>query len=200
MSIEGTPSSSFAFQKGGGLQVSQGNPIKSKRNAAVQNLSLGQSVPRIPELVTPVTGTNETFSARSVLITDDNEVYTFNFPAIADCVDSHLIIANYSYVVDSITAKFTTASSSGTVDIKVCDNGEAISAGTSVLASAISIAGSADTNASGTLSTTQANRKIAKGQSLAIDFGGTLTSIAGLVVTVVLHRVTLPTRQGSYIE
>jgi hypothetical protein len=69
-----------------------------------------------------------------------------------------------------------------------------------VLASTVSIAGTADTNVAGSLTTTQANRKLAKGQSLAIDFGGTLTSIAGLVITVVLRRVTVPGRQGSYLE
>jgi hypothetical protein len=200
MSVNGTISSTFAFQKGGGLQVSQGNPIESRRSSAVQNLSLGQNVPRIPDIVTPVTGTNESFTARSVLTENDNEVYTFHFPAAADALDGHLMIANYSYVVDSVKAKFTTASSSGNIDIKVCDDGEAISSGTSVLASTMSIAGSADTNVSGSLTTTQANRKIAKGQSLAIDFGGITTSIAGLVVTVVLRRVNLPGRQGNYLE
>jgi len=200
MSVNGTISSTFAFQKGGGLQVSQGNPIESRRNSAVQNLSLGQNVPRVPEIVTPVTGTNESFTARSVLTENDNEVYTFYFSAAEDCADGYLMIANYSYVVDSVKAKFTTTSSSGTIDIKVCDDGEAISSGTSVLASTMSIAGSADTNVSGSLTTTQANRKIAKGQSLAIDFGGTTTSIAGLVVTVVLRRVNLPGRQGNYLE
>lgn len=200
MSIEGTQSSSFAFQKGAGLQVSLANSIKSKRNAAAQNQKLGASVPRIPEIVTPVTGSNEVFNARSVLSENDNEVYTFNFPAAADCVDSHIMVANYSYVVDSVKAKFVTASDSGTVDIKICDDAEAISAGTSVLSSTMSIAGTANNNVTGSLSATQADRKIKKGQSIAIDFGGTVTNIAGLVVTLVLRRVTVPGRQGAYLE
>jgi hypothetical protein len=200
MSIQGTVTSSFSFQKGGGLQVAQGNPIESRRNLPVQNLANGAFAPRVPELITPTTGTIETFSARSSLYENDNEVYTFFFPAIADTVDTHLMIANFSYAIDSIKAKFVTASSSGTVDVKICDNGEAISAGTSVLASTMSIAGTADTNVVGSLTTVQADRKLARGQSLAIDFGGTLTSIAGLTVTVVLRRMVAPARNGNYFE
>lgn len=199
MSIQVTPSSTHSYQKGGGLQVSQGNPITS-RSVSVQNLALGASSPRIPELVNPTTGSNEVFDPRATLIESDNETFTFHFAAAADCVDSHLMIAKYSYIVDSIKAKFVTASSSGTVDVKTCADGTAISAGTSVLSSTISIAGTPDTNASGSITTTEANRKIYAGQSLAIDFGGTLTNIAGLVVTVSLRRVTVPSRQGAYLE
>ena len=200
MSIQGTITSSFSFQKGSGLQVAQGNPIESRRNLPVQNLANGASVPRIPKLITPTTGTSETFSARSSLYENDNEVYTFFFPAIANTVDTHLMIANFSYAIDSIKAKFVTASTGGTVDVKICDDGEAISAGTSVLASTMSIAGANNTNVVGSLTTVQADRKLSRGQSLAIDFDGTLTSIAGLTVTVVLRRMVAPARNGNYFE
>ena len=199
MSISGTETSSYSFQKGGGLQVALGNPIR-QNTAAPQNLSLGQEVPRIPELVTPVTGTKESFAARAIMTEGDFETHTFTFAAAADCVDTHLLVAKYNYIIDSVVAKFVTASSSGTVDIKVCDNAEAISSGVSALASTISIAGDANTNVSGSMTATLDNRKVTPGQSIAIDFGGTVTSIAGLTVTIALKRVIHPTSVNNYVE
>jgi hypothetical protein len=204
MSVSGTQSTTYSFQKGGGSMavssaVSLGNDIVSNE-ANPQNLSLGQNVPRIPKLVTPVTGTQEVFDVRPTMFEDDNEVYSFSFAAAANCVDTHVMVANYEYIVDSVKAKFVTASSSGTIDVKICDDGQAPSAGTSVLSSTISIAGTADTSVSGTLTTTEDDRKISKGKSIALDFGGTVTSIAGLVVTLVLRRVIVPGRTGNYLE
>lgn len=199
MSISGTESSSYAFQKGGGLQVSLGNPIR-QNTVSPQNLSLGQSVPRIPEIITPVTGTNETFSARAIMTEGDFETHTFTFAAAANCVDAHLLVAKYNYIIDSVVAKFVTASSSGTFDIKVCDNAEAIASGVSALSSTVSIAGDANTNIAGTVSTTLANRIVTPGQSIAIDFGGTVTSIAGLTVTIALKRMIHPTSVNNYVE
>lgn len=205
MSTSGTPTTTYSFQKGGGSMavssaVTLGNTIVSNE-ATPQNLSLGQSVPRTPKLVTPVTGSEEVFRARATMVEDDNEVYTFFFPAAATCADGHLMIANYNYIVHEVKCKFAAASTSGTFDIKVCDNAEAISAGQTVLASTVSIAGSADTNTSGTLATDPSNRIVNPGQSIAIDFGGTLTNIAGLTVTLVLRRLIAPARLASnYIE
>ena len=205
MSTSGTQSTTYSFQKGGGAMavssaVTLGNNIVSNE-ATPQNLSLGQSVPRIPKLVTPVTGTDEAFDPRPTMIEDDNEVYTFFFPAAATCADGHLMVANYNYIVHEVKCKFATASTSGTVDIKICDDGEAISSGQSVLSSTMSIAGTVDTNVTGTLSTDSSNRIVNPGQSIAIDFAGTLTNIAGLTVTLVLRRIIAPARlSASYIE
>jgi len=200
MSIQGTQTSTYSFQKGGGLQVDLANTIKAN-TPVPQNLSLGQFVPRLPEIVSPVTGTNEVFSARATQIENDAETYTYQFAAAGNCVDSHVLVAKYNYIFDSATVKFVTASDSGTLNIRVCDDGEAVSAGTSVLNSAISLAGSANTNASGALTTTQANRFIKPGQSIAFDFGGTVTNIVGLTITMTLRRVIPATYNGSnYLE
>lgn len=200
MSIQGTQTSTYSFQKGGGLQVDLGNTIKSN-TAVPQNLSLGQSVPRIPELVKPVTGTNEVFSARATQIESDAETYTYQFAAAANCVDSHVLVAKYNYIFDSVTVKFVTASDSGTLNVRVCDDGEAVGSGTSVLDSTISLAGTTNTNVAGVLTTTQANRFIKPGQSIAFDFGGTVTNIVGLTITMTLRRVIPATYNGSnYLE
>lgn len=96
--------------------------------------------------------------------------------------------APYGVEVVSVKARFGTASSSGTVTVKKVPSGTAIASGTAVLASAMSTAGTADTDVAGTLSSTAADTKLDAGDALALVSGGTLTSGANLIVTVELKR------------
>lgn len=96
--------------------------------------------------------------------------------------------APYGVEVVAVTARFSTASSSGTVDVKKAPSATAIGSGTTVLASVLSTAGAADTDVVGTLSATAANRKLAKGDVLGLVNGGTLTSLANLVISIELKR------------
>lgn len=96
--------------------------------------------------------------------------------------------APYGVEVVSVKARWSAASSAGTVDVKKVPSGTAAGSGTSVLSAAIDTSGTADTNVAGTLSATAADTKLAAGDSLAIVSGGTLTSLTNLVVTVELKR------------
>lgn len=93
-------------------------------------------------------------------------------------------------VVDSVTARYNTASSSGTVTVHKVPSGTAPDSGTALLSSTISTAATADTRYEGTLSTTKSTLELAAGDGLQLVDGGTLTSLADLEVTVGLHWIS----------
>lgn len=87
----------------------------------------------------------------------------------------------------SVRMRFETAGSSSTVDVVKVPSGTAKASGTTVLTAAMKsdgTGGAADTNISGTLSATVTALQLAVGDSLALKNGGTLTSSAGVTVTV----------------
>lgn len=91
-------------------------------------------------------------------------------------------------VVDSIVMRWNTASSSGTCAVHKVPSGTAPDSGTA-LCTAVSTAGTADTNSTATLSTTASTLELAAGDSLQLVDGGTLTSLVDLAVTVGLHWI-----------
>lgn len=117
---------------------------------------------------------------------DHDLVLTFLFDA-ATAVDRNLFVADRPYQLRSIEAVHATASSSGTLDLKKCSGTTAPGSGTSMCTGTLSLAGTANTTVAGTLSTTAANTLLADGDRLAADFGGTVTSLAGCAVTIVLR-------------
>ena len=98
-------------------------------------------------------------------------------------------IAPAKCVIDTVDASWSTASSSGTLQVEKVASGTAQGSGTNLLSSTISTAGSADTTTAGTLSTTDATVELAVGNALALVNGGTLTSLVNLHVTVGLHWI-----------
>lgn len=98
-------------------------------------------------------------------------------------------IAPAKCVVDSVTASWSVASSSGTLQVEKVPSGTAQGSGTNLLSSTISTAGAANTNTAGTLSTTAATVELASGDALALVDGGTLTNLTDLCVTVGLHWI-----------
>jgi hypothetical protein len=91
-------------------------------------------------------------------------------------------------VVDSITARWNTASNSGTVAVHKVPSGTAPDSGTA-LCTALSTASTADTVGTATLATTDATLELAANDSLQLVDGGTLTSLVDLEVTVGLHWI-----------
>ena len=199
MSTSGSSSNNNSFVRGVGSLLSKGTKILVS-SVTPKNLALGANQTRTPKLIRPTAGTTEVFSVRSTTMEDDHEVYNFRFGVAGDCVDTCVFIARYEYVISSFTVRYAVASTSGTVTLDVVDSGEAPSAGTSALSTTVSLSSTADTNISGTLSTTQTDRLLSAGQSLALNFGGTMTSIIGLVVSVSLRRVNEPRRFNNYLE
>lgn len=88
-------------------------------------------------------------------------------------------------------ANFATASTSGTLTIRKARTATtAPSAGTAMLASTMSLAGTANTEVAGTLATSHADREFAEGDWIGIDTGGTLTNLAGLCVVIPWEPIT----------
>lgn len=106
-------------------------------------------------------------------------------PATAANYDA-FFTADRAYVIKAVKASWTTASSSGTVTVEKRTGTQAKGAGTAVLSSAISTAGTAETVNTGTLVTTLSTLKLAAGDRLGLKDGGTLTNGANLVVAVTL--------------
>lgn len=92
-----------------------------------------------------------------------------------------------SFVLAGVSAVFTTASSSGTLQVESASGTTALGSGTSQLSSALSLSGTANTTVNGVLiaSPTVLNA----GDRLGIILAGTLTSLAGCCVTITLKRV-----------
>ncbi len=91
------------------------------------------------------------------------------------------------YRVVEVTTLFDVAGGAGAqADVRIVPAGAACSGGASCLAAVVALnAGARAQNKAGL----GANRVIAPGSSLAVDTGGTLTGLAGLVIQVVLKPI-----------
>lgn len=111
-----------------------------------------------------------------------------------------LVIADGEYEVVSVSESHETLGTDGAavaVDVVKASDGTALSGGTSVLASTFNLKATINTEvrktiSNGGLSTTAANRRLSRGQRLGLKFSGTLTSVTGVNVTVVLQRIRRP--------
>jgi hypothetical protein len=109
----------------------------------------------------------------------------------ASSVDKVAFVANRSYVVAGIRARPEVAGTDGsavTAAIKKAASGTAIASGTALHSGSINLKGTAATNQTLTLSTTPSDLVIAAGDSIGIDFTGTLTSATGVVTVTLLPR------------
>ena len=106
----------------------------------------------------------------------------------ASTVDGNIFIADDAWVVTSIEAAWTVASTSGTLMVDKCTGTDAPGAGSDMLTGTIDMSGTANTVTAGTLHGTAANYTLADGDRIAIDIGGTMTNLAGGVVTIHMKR------------
>ena len=111
-------------------------------------------------------------------------------PASANYYNDIFWIAPAKCVIDSVEARWGTASSSGTVTVHKVPSGTAKDSGTALLSSTISTAGAAATKTVGTLSSTASTLELAAGDGLQLVDSGTLTSLVDLNVTVGLHWIS----------
>jgi hypothetical protein len=106
----------------------------------------------------------------------------------AAAVDRAFFTATRKYVVTGIIGRPTVIGSDGgavTAVAKKAPSGTAIASGTALHSSTYNLKGTAHTNQSLTLSTTESDLVIAAGTSIGLDFTGTLTAAVG-VVTIML--------------
>jgi hypothetical protein len=109
-------------------------------------------------------------------------------PTDTEATDMIALIAPFDCKLVSVQRRFGTASSSGTLMVEKTPSGTDVGSGTDLLTGTMSLAGTADTNVSGTLSTAIGVNRIKKGDGIGLDFGGTLTSLVDLDITLVLRQ------------
>lgn len=76
-----------------------------------------------------------------------------------------------------------------TLMLKKVPSGTAPASGTNTLSAGINLKATADTNQSGSLSATTANKQLAVGDALSLVSTGVLTNLLGVTVTVTLRRI-----------
>jgi hypothetical protein len=114
-------------------------------------------------------------------------------------VDGYFFTSDGYYEVDYAGCTYDVAGgASAAVQLRKCASGTTIASGTALLTTAFDLTAAADTPqrksvAAGTMTTTVADRQLIPGDSLALDFSGTLTGLLGVGVTVRLRR----TRHGG---
>ena len=105
----------------------------------------------------------------------------------ASSVDSHFFIADRAYVVvQAEEIHSVVGGASAAVGIKKCTGTTAPASGTAIATANFDLTATINTTQTATLSATAADYTLADGDKLALDFGGTLTGLVG-VVTVVLR-------------
>lgn len=129
--------------------------------------------------------------ADDVLLVGDEAVkpmrQTFNFAlsTSASLVDQTFFIVPYACKVEKIEAVHGVANGAAmTGVIKKMADTIALADGTALMSSTFNLNATADTVQTATLSATEGVVDLAYGDRLGIDFTGTLTSLAGLVVTI----------------
>lgn len=110
---------------------------------------------------------------------------------VANAVTTPFFIADQSYVITQIQAVWGTAESTGAMDINVekLTGTTAVGSGTAVLSAAIDATGTANTVATGTLSTTAATLNVAPGNRLGVTLTATPNEVKNIVVTVKIAPV-----------
>lgn len=113
-------------------------------------------------------------------------VVTFNYDINGDAVDTWVFVADTDYEVTKVYLIPTVAGTNGsavTADVMKASGTTAVSSGTTILSAAnsLDLKGTANTLQTGTLSTTQATRRLTAGDRLGVNFTGTLTSAVGLI-------------------
>jgi hypothetical protein len=112
------------------------------------------------------------------------------------CIDQAFWTADGSYLVTGISYVHSTAGSDASaVNLQISkDTGTAApGAGTDLLTNntnaGFDCKGTANTVQAGVLVAAEATRTLVSGDRLSLDFAGTVTALAGVVVTVSLRRV-----------
>lgn len=107
-----------------------------------------------------------------------------------------IFTAPFPCEVSKVIETHRVASSSGTLNIEKLTSGQALDAGTNILATAFSTATTANTpqTKKGVALVSTTARQLKEGDRLALVDAGTLTSSAGLQVTIFL----VPLGKGNY--
>jgi hypothetical protein len=122
-----------------------------------------------------------------------------SLPANADQADQNIFLcpAGEIFEVLAISEVHTTAGTDAgavTLQMQKCTGTQAPSAGTNLLTAALSMKTTANTpqyasQLLGTMVTDRSKLRLTGGDRLALDYTGTVTSLAGVAITVTMKRV-----------
>lgn len=121
--------------------------------------------------------------------------------AAAGQLDAFFFVADDYYEVIEIRCNHSVdGGASAAVAVRKCNSAEAIASGDAIGLTGFTLSSGALTPqrrslSAGTLSATTAHRMLVPGDSLAVDFSGTLTSLVGPAVTVVMTRTRKTTQR-----
>lgn len=114
---------------------------------------------------------------------------TVTYSPLAVDVSKAILITTEAVQITAVRVVFGIASVSGTLNIEKLTGTTAPGSGTALLTGTISLAGTANTVLSGTLTSTTADLQFAAGNRLGIVLAGTLTSLIGALVVVDYKRI-----------
>lgn len=116
-------------------------------------------------------------------------------PISASSVDTNVFTADGPYELVGVSEVHGTAGNDAgavTADVVKCTGTTAVASGTTMLASTFDLKSTAETVVDKSLTATLANRKVVSGDRIGINFTGTLTALAGGVITLRLKPLSTP--------
>ena len=114
-------------------------------------------------------------------------VLTFTAPTATEAVDQNVFVADQAYqLVSAEEAHAGKGGSGATVYPGKCTNVQTPGGSANMLAATFDLTGANNTVVAGTLSATLANTRLAAGDRIALNFGGTVAGLDGMCVTLVL--------------
>lgn len=112
---------------------------------------------------------------------------SYSQPVNADLADGVFYVANRPWRVGAVRTIFSVAGTDvGAVNLTVKKQTgvQAPDAGVAVLAATVDLKGAVNTVVNSALTATAADKELAAGDRLSVDFTGVLTAVAGLCVSV----------------
>jgi hypothetical protein len=95
------------------------------------------------------------------------------------------------YALMGVAVRFSTTSTSGTLQIEKTPSATAVGSGTNILSGTVSLSGTANTVVFGypSSSVAAATNLLSNGDSFSAIFAGTLTGLVGMTITLYIARV-----------
>ncbi len=109
---------------------------------------------------------------------------------LTSATDANIFIADRNYKLLSLEVAYAAAAGGAlTLDLKKCTGTTAPASGASMLASPVNLNGAINTLIPASLTATVGNLRLADGDRAALDFTGSVGSLAGAVAVIVWRPV-----------
>ena len=199
LSIKGNPQMDDGFTWAGVASPSSASDLNAIGGASDINYTLSSGILVTPTGAATFQGNNTVAANKALAVTTADKLtvggkiipqeMVLTFPYTASSVDQQIFTAKEAWNITAVRLVPRVVGGDASpvnVTVTVCDDAEAPASGVAALSAVLDLKGTADTIQSGTLNAT--NVAVASGDSVAVNFTGTLTSAVG-VVTVYLKRV-----------